>query len=234
MDILATEALASHHGSKPPKYPMSQQWTCRYCQIGNAQQATHCRGCYGHWQEVWDQKPRSVRKPSLSQKRKNQQAGHRKDGQTRDPMMPFGPASTAQPPWTSSTPTTRMAKPAVEKETDLPPSPSLPKPPKAPGQQGEKEETEKNLQAIKDILGDRMTKEIEDAVKGTAAEPKLTNGLMHRVSNAQKAMTKAKQKVAELDSTFVDLQKILKQRYETQKEAYLAQRKPSRHTEARS
>ena len=71
-----------------------------------------------------------------------------------------------------------------------------------------------------------MTKEVEDAIKAAegSTPPVITQSLMHKVSNAQRAAQKAKEKVVKLDQDWQEFQNTLLLRYEEQKQAYVTQR----------
>ena len=136
-------------------------------------------------------------------------------------MKPF--ATSNSTPWKATTPETRT-RPGLTLEAEdppLPPSPILSKPPA-----GNSESTGSSLDTVKKLLGGKMTKEIEEAIKAAegSTAPVITQSLMHKVSNAQRAAQKAKEKVMKLDQDWQEFQNTLQLRYEEQKQAYVAQR----------
>ena len=221
LNLLAAKQLWDHHGSLPPRMS-STSWNCSFCKVQNGPKQLHCRSCYGRWQDVWDYQSAKQKRQRSQSKRKHQKAGNK--DQDKDPMKPFASTSSATP-WKASTPEAR-AKPSTgldDGELPIPPSPMLPKPPSITAKTDDRDAS---LEAVRKALGGKMTKEIEEAVRsaeGQVPSPVLTNSLMHRVANAQKAMQKARTSLEQLDGDWAEFRQTLQKRYEEQKACYLAQ-----------
>ena len=201
----------------------STSWNCSFCKVQNGPKQLHCRSCYGRWQDVWDYQSAKQKRQRSQSKRKHQKAGNK--DQDKDPMKPFASTSSATP-WKASTPEARAKQSTGldDEELPIPPSPMLPKPPSITAKT---EDRDASLEAVRKALGGKMTKEIEEAVRsaeGQSSTPILTNSLMHRVANAQKAMQKARANLEQLDGDWAEFRSTLSKRYEEQKGCYLAQR----------
>ena len=222
LNLLAAKLLWDHHGSLPPRMS-STSWNCSFCKVQNGLKQLHCKSCYGRWQDVWDYQGARQKRQRSQSKKKHQKAGNK--DQDRDPMKPFASLSSATP-WKASTPEARVKQSTGLEDGDLPipPSPMLPKPPLITAKTDDRDAS---LEAVRKALGGKMTKEIEEAVRSAEGQPStpiLTNSLMHRVANAQKAMQKARVNLEQLDGDWAEFRSTLSKRYEEQKGCYLAQR----------
>ena len=134
-------------------------------------------------------------------------------------------------PWTATTPTTRLAK--LEPKDGLPeapPPPTIPKPNgDTPAAGSGQVHPRVHLDALKQILGDKLPKDAEKAIIAAAdmeeTDVKLTHGMLNKVTTAQKNMQKAKEEVRELDVNWKEFQTLITNRYNAQKDAYIAKRK---------